>query len=159
MALGRIGDRSVGPQLVTASQRAEAWVRVCAIHALGLLAVPEAIPVAREALGDPAWAVRGAAADCLARVGGPDDLNRLLERLEDPHPWPRRGALHAIGQLGLTAAAPRVREELKHPVPEVRLAAVWALGCLRDDGAKEALVQMLRSLGPTPNEIPPDRGR
>ncbi|HEV8049500.1 MAG TPA: HEAT repeat domain-containing protein, partial [Thermoplasmata archaeon] len=58
-------------------------------------------------------------------------------------------------QLGLTAAAPRVREELKHPVPEVRLAAIWALGCLRDDGAKEALVQMLRSLGPTPGESHP----
>jgi hypothetical protein len=51
--------------------------------------------------------------------------------------------------LDLSEAAPRIREELRHPTPEVRLAAIWALGRLRDDGAREALVALLRQLSPS----------
>jgi len=94
--------------------------------------------------------VRGSAAVALGEVGDPDDLGALLDLLRDAHPWPRRGATYALGRLGLIEAAPRIREELTDPAAEVRLAAVWALGRLGDDGAREALVQLLYQCRPTP---------
>ena len=102
-----------------------------------------------ELMTDPSWAVRGAAAECLGRIGGPEDITALRITMEDPHPWPRRGAIYSMGRLGLTEAAPRVREETHHVEAEVRLAAVWALGRLGDDGAKDSLLQVLRDARPT----------
>jgi len=146
------------PSLLAAAESPQHWLRVCAIHALGDLGGPEAHTVALGALHDPAWPVRGAAAIALGTVGGPDDLGVLLERLRDDHSWPRRGATYALGRLGLAAAAPRIREELTDLAPEVRLAAVWALGQLGDDGAREDLVRLLRSVPPEGDPSPVPEG-
>ncbi|MGA8663640.1 MAG: HEAT repeat domain-containing protein, partial [Thermoplasmata archaeon] len=158
VALGRIGDPSVLPSVLAAAESPQHWLRVCAVHALGDLGGPEARSVALRSLRDPTWPVRGAAAIALGNVGGPDDLGVLLERLRDEHAWPRRGATYALGRLGLAAAAPRIREELTDPAAEVRLAAVWALGRLGDDGAREELVRLLRSVPPQSDPSPVPEG-
>ncbi|MCI4361356.1 MAG: HEAT repeat domain-containing protein, partial [Thermoplasmata archaeon] len=152
VALGRIGDPAAIPLLLSSADDHRGWIRVCALHALGEMRVVAARPVARAHLRDPMWSVRGAAGECLGQVGNADDLPILLETLEDAHPWPRRGAIYALGILELSEASPRIREELRHPAAEVRLAAVWALGRLRDDGAREALVTMLRQVHPSRGE-------
>ncbi len=100
--------------------------------------------------------MRGAGAETLGRIGTAADLGALLALVEDPHPWPRRGAIYALGRLGLAEAAPRIREELRNPSAEVRLAAIWAIGQLRDDGAIEGLVRLLRATAPAPGRPPPE---
>lgn len=149
IALGRIGDPRTIPAIADAAEAPRGWLRVCAVRALAEMHAPNAGDVCRRHLTDPVWSVRGASAELLGGFGTPDDLPRLLERLEDVHPFPRRGAIYALARLKFTEATPRIREELHHPDPEVRLAAIWALGWLRDDGAREALVTMLRQLRPS----------
>jgi HEAT repeat protein len=148
IALGRIGDPVAVPALLTHAKEGPSWTRVCALRALAEFGGPEAVEVARQALSDPAWSVRGSAAELLGHAGDRDDLGRLLVGLNDPHPWPRRGVLYALGRLELCEAAPRIREELTHSSAEVRLAAIWTLGRLRDDGAREPLIALLRSIPP-----------
>jgi HEAT repeat protein len=146
IALGRIGDPAALPLLLDRAVAGPSWTRVCALRALADLGDPSAVLAARDALNDVAWSVRGAGADVLGRIGDASDLPRLLRLLEDVHPWPRRGALYALGRLDLVEAVPRMREELRSPSAEVRLAAIWSLGRLRDDGARELLVGILKAL-------------
>lgn len=146
IALGRIGDPAALPLLLERARVGPSWTRVCALRALADLGRSDAVLCARDALEDVAWSVRGAGADVLGRIGDASDLTRLLRLLDDPHPWPRRGALYALGRLDLVEAVPRMREELRHGSPEVRLAAIWSLGRLRDDGARELLVGLLKAL-------------
>jgi HEAT repeat protein len=143
VALGRIGDPAAVPTLLGFVSHKTSWSRVCALHALADLAAPEAAAVAREHLADPVWSVRGAAAECLGEVGGPEDRDRLLALLEDAEMWPRRGAVYALGRLGLVEAAPDIRKRLADPDPEVRLAAVWAAGHLGDRESRDQLLALL----------------
>jgi len=148
IALGRIGAPESSGALARAADDPVRSVRVCAVHALAEMRSPKARKVARAKLTDRSWAVRGAAALALGRVGVRSDAVSLLPLLHDPHPWPRRGSILALGRLRAVASLPEIRGALDDPDPEVRLAAVWALGHLGDARAMGKLTQLLRRTRP-----------
>jgi HEAT repeat protein len=104
---------------------------------------PETLAVARAKLVDPAWAVRGAAALALGRVGSASDSRDLALLLDDSSGWVRRAATYALGQLKAHDQSPRVRSNLRSPDPEVQLAAIWAMGALEDHDALPELLRLL----------------
>ncbi len=154
VALGRIGTPEVVGALVRFANDERRWVRVSSLHALAEMRAPEGRNVARTKLTDPSWAVRGAAALALGRLGRRTDAPELLPLLVDGHPWVRRGALYALGQIGARKALPRIRRALDDPDPEVRVAAIWVTGHLRD---RVALPRLIRQLGLTGRETPVER--
>jgi HEAT repeat protein len=148
IALGRIGTEKCGEALARCAADPVRWVRVCALHGLAEMRSPLAKGVARARLSDPSWAVRGAAALALGRVGDASESRELLPLLRDTTPWVRRGAVYALGQVGATGALPELRAALDDPDPEVRLAAIWTLGHLGDVVSAPRLIEMLHATSP-----------
>jgi HEAT repeat protein len=71
MALATLGAHSAGPALITALADEKWYVRQQAAIAVGVLKISEASPtLARLLLKDPRQAVRAAAAEALAALGG-----------------------------------------------------------------------------------------
>lgn len=143
VALGRIGTRECGVVLARCADDPARWVRVCALHGLAEMRAPEARGVARAKLTDSAWAVRGAAALALGKVGTLADGSGLVQRLADPSAWVRRAAVYALGQLNAKTRAPAIRRAFDDPDPEVQLAAIWSAGHLEDRRATPQLVRWL----------------
>ncbi|MCI4365285.1 MAG: HEAT repeat domain-containing protein [Thermoplasmata archaeon] len=143
VALGRIGTPDCGEALARSADDRAIWVRVCALHGLAEMRSPLGRTVALARIGDPSWAVRGAAALALGQVGTPGDSEALIPLLGDSGSWVRRGAVYALGQLGARKAAAEIRAALDDPDPEVRLAAIWALGRLRDPASTTRLIELL----------------
>lgn len=153
VALGRIGTEECGVALARCADDSVRWVRVCALHGLAEMRSPLARDVARAKLSDSAWAVRGASALALGRVGDRTDAALLVPLLGDANPWVRRGAVYALGQLGATGSLDALRPALDDPDPEVRLAGIWVLGHLRDAPSASRLIDLLAVT--EPRESPP----
>jgi hypothetical protein len=83
-ALGKIGDPSVGRDLVTlfADRSQPDSVRDTAAYALGRLTYREALPELLSALADPAPTVRSCAAAALAAIGDGNIRDRVKIALE-----------------------------------------------------------------------------
>jgi HEAT repeat protein len=156
-ALGAIGDGDDLPRLRGLLAFGDEPLRVAAaaaVAALGVRRVVRAIdvPELARALGDPAWAVRAAAARALAELGratadggeapavGGEAVEALKGALRDPEPSVQASAAEALGASGRPECATAL-EELVVGVavaPVVVLAALHGLERL--GAAGEAVV-------------------
>jgi len=91
---------------------------------------------------------RAAAVELLGDLGEPGVLPLLRQALADPAGVVRIRAAEALGRLKDHEAVPGLCAALQY-APELRNAAARALGEIGDTGAVEALIQLLRSAGPT----------
>jgi HEAT repeats/PBS lyase HEAT-like repeat len=134
--------------LVQASMAAESGEgRQRALAALGERGDPHdprVREVLREALQDPAVAIRDSAVDALAALGDEAAVEELgWAVLEDPGEEVRNSAAHALGQLASPRALPALTQALADPVVTVRQNAAEALGRIGGMQALEALQQAL----------------
>src|SRR5262249_39559005 len=79
--------------------------RAAAVFALFRIGSPRAKQAVREALGDPAFEVRTAAARCVGMAADHEAVGRLSEMARKDHPAARRQAAAALGQIGDPRAA------------------------------------------------------
>ncbi len=114
-ALGKLGDRTVIPALISCLACADYYVREAAAQALESLGDPRAISALRELL------VGGVA----AAVAVPDKPHLVQ---------PYNAILEALGTLGATDAVAEIAPFLDHEVAQVQNAATRALYQLTGDG-------------------------
>lgn len=111
--LGYAGAFAALPAIAVALGSDTSEVRIEALRALANLAHPSAAQSAIEALADPDWRVRAAAANCVRRIGATAALPALDLLLSDPQWWVRFRAAEALAAMGgdgqsrLTQAATR----------------------------------------------------
>ncbi|MBU1908541.1 MAG: HEAT repeat domain-containing protein, partial [Verrucomicrobia bacterium] len=117
--LGKWRCREAVPEIRRFVRHERETRRVAAINALRDIGDPAAIPDLLDALGDPYFTVREAAAKALASLGAPAGkaLLRALPGAEDPA---RRHILRTLGALRSRRAAGALRRQLKDPDPFVR---------------------------------------
>lgn len=107
-ALGKLGDSTVVPALITCLDCPDYYVREAAAQAL-------------EALGDS----RAIAPLTALLAGGPDKAIPVSGKPYLVQPY--NAVLEALGRLGATAALDQIRPFLDHPRPQVQNAAARAL--------------------------------
>jgi HEAT repeat protein len=91
----------------------------------------------------------------LSRLGDDRAVPVLLKCLNDKNASLRSEAARSLGTMGRVEAAPMLVETLKHDASEdVRLHAIYALGLLRDEVAREPILETLLDV----NEKPEVRG-
>jgi HEAT repeat protein len=137
--LGRLGDPSAIPTLVTLSHDAAALVRWAACAALGALGDPTSTATLILRLADDDLWVRCSAAGALARIGARFAVPPLLQVSRDEQPVVRQAVVAALGAIGGPEAQAAVRRALRDRDPGVRLAAVQALERSGDQQAFKAL--------------------
>ena len=95
-----------------------------ALSAIGSPAVPNLV----EALEEPDWWVRSAAADTLGDIGFASEMavQKLTDCLCDPSEWVRRNAAEALGTIG-SSAQPAIPELMKAMDDENRYVRLNAL--------------------------------
>jgi len=124
-AADAVALQAVMAQRLHHSHDPELWARV-----LRHLNQPEQLGLVRDCCGHTVWFVRVQAARALGRIGGPEDVDRLIALLTDPEWWVRYRAAGALLKLPFLQ-----REEL-----ELRAARAGAAAKAMLDGvaAKEA---------------------
>ncbi|MCB9520478.1 MAG: HEAT repeat domain-containing protein [Myxococcales bacterium] len=95
-------------------------------------------------LGDPAAAVRAAAATAAGELGVAAAAGALLQRLTDRDPAVRAAACEALAAVDPTGAGEPVARLLSDPSADVRVAVVRALAATGDSSAAIALSEALR---------------
>jgi HEAT repeat protein len=108
-ALVELGPVAV-PELRAIAEHPSYRLRATAIALLGLIGDSADSPLAVRCLGDPSADVRAAAADTLARIGGPPAEGALRSALDDRIPFVRANAAVALGVIGSREALPRLLE-------------------------------------------------
>ena len=169
-SLGRIGDASALPLLVSALGDAEYWMRFRALEAIEALAPEDASPI-EGALKDRNPEVRRRAALALERLGKLEQPFADLASDDDFRVEAARGRLIAVGRAGLserlarhlTDDDPRVRARVASilgpvgdpslandlvgavadPNPQVRACAIESLGDLAKEGTAQSLVPLV----------------
>ena len=124
--LGKWKVRNAAPAILPFVKHERETRRVAAINALRDIGDLVAIPALLEALGDPYFTVREAAARALGSLGAPAEkaLLRELPGAEDPA---RRHIIRTLGVMRARRAAGALRRLLKNPDPFVREDAVESL--------------------------------
>lgn len=123
--------------------------RVRAVHALGLRRASDALPALREALDDPAPAVRAMACRAVSWLRDPRLASLLSRHFADPAPTVRveavRGLAVALGRDGAAdeATVRRLLERFDDEAPAVRAAAARVSGWLGIGGAREQIRRLL----------------
>ncbi|WP_169317176.1 HEAT repeat domain-containing protein [Actinacidiphila oryziradicis] len=118
-ALGELRHRpATGPLTALAQDVSEPGrLRARALRALGLIAVPESLPVLLAELRDPTEAVRVRAAEALGAYPTRVVADKLGEAARtDESSDVARAALHALGRIGI-GAVPVLRALADHMVP------------------------------------------
>ncbi len=112
--------------------------------------VAAAVPALREALRDPAIAVRMHAAWALLELAPAESLADVLRLLEEPAPEVRSAVAFKLGERAWRdpRAAPPLRKLLDDPREEVRWNAAVALARMGDGAGRPVLHQMLRAPAP-----------
>ncbi len=142
--LGRMGDPTIGPQLLhTLKSAATPWRRAHCATALGLLGAADASPVLTECLRDEDDYVRGCAATALGRIGTSEAVPALIARLSDEAHSVRGSAAAALGKIGVSEAVPALIACLSDEADNVRSSAAAALGRI---GASEAVPALIACL-------------
>ena len=143
LALARLGDRAAVARLTDIAaqkqQRPEMRIEILA------LAGPSAVDSLRPFLVEKSGAVRAAAIDAIARVGGAAVIEDLKAAAADQEFHVRATANVALAKLGDPQAAEVVAEMLASPVADVRLLAASAFS---DRGAGpwvDAILPLLNS--------------
>lgn len=125
-ALGKLGDRSVAPALITCLDCADYYVREAAIQALEMLGADSCIPALKAML-----------------AGGLEAAIQVPGKPHLVHPY--NALLEALGSLGARDAVAEIAPFLEHSVPQVRNAAARAMYQLTGDASHcERLVQELQ---------------
>lgn len=126
-ALGKLGDRSVVPALITCLDCDDYYVREAAAQALEALGDAQAIPALRKLL----------AGGVAAAIAVPDKPH-LVE--------PYNAVIEALGTLGATDAVAEIIPFLEHEVAQVQNAATRALYQLTGDATYcDRLVERLQA--------------
>ena len=119
-ALGEAGvaDHAVVDALGNGLRDANAWVRLCAADALGMLGAPAAPATGALTVAmcrDQDTEVRFTAARALARFGpaGAEATDALVACLEDPNRYVRAYAIEALHRIGSPRAIDALLEHLK----------------------------------------------
>ena len=117
-------------ELRSSSKDAEA--RAAAVFALFRIDGDPARAAVRDALGDPDFGVRTAAARCAGMAHDKDAVARLMEIARSDHPVPRRQAIAALGQIGDGQATPALLAAAANPDDRfVEHSTIYSLISLR----------------------------
>lgn len=144
-AIRRAGRRELDTEIATVARSDhEASLRTAAFETLRALNLASAVPVALEALADPAEEVRAAALLLIGDLGDAGLTDALRPRATDPTPRVRAAVARALGLIRSTTAQGEVRRLLGDPSPEVRAAAARAAG---DAGWQETIPTLIELLG------------
>lgn len=120
-----------------------AYVRVKAVHVVGLLRSREDLPRVVSLMGDSRPEVRVAAARTLGDLADARAARPLLGGLSCSRPVPPHVVAHSLLALG-AAAHPVLIDALRHPHATVRAVAAEVLGCGGAAAAFGSLVRLLR---------------
>ncbi|HOW98685.1 MAG TPA: HEAT repeat domain-containing protein [Kiritimatiellia bacterium] len=128
--LGKWRVRAAVPAILPFTRHERETRRVVAINALRDIGDPAAIPALRDALNDPFFTVREAAARALASLGRPAE-QALLRALPGAKGGVRRHMVRALGAMRSRRAAGALRKLFKAEDPFVREDAAEALDRIR----------------------------
>ena len=130
--------REVGEALVAVAQEPSGSTRYRAVFALAEIGHGPAAPVLGELLArseDPA--LRQAAVEGLAKLGGKEAVPHLRRAMADPAPVVRMAAIRALGARGDESSFDALRDAaMADGVEDVRLAALQALTSSKVRGAE-----------------------
>lgn len=128
--LGKWRAQAAVPQIIPFLKHEKEPRRVAAANALGEIGDPAAVPALVEALGDPFFTVREAAARALTKPELKAE-SALLEALPGSSGAARRHIVRVLGQLKSSAAVPLLERLHEDPDPAVRDDAARALAAIR----------------------------
>lgn len=128
LAFKKIGDASVGRDLIFLLRDPERSVQEAACEALGQLRTLEAIPGLVGLLHDARRAsTRAKALEALAKIPDQGGRDRFLEHLEHKDRFMRRAAAEGLGRLADPADRSRIEQRLsKEKADSARLALAFA---------------------------------
>lgn len=100
---------------------------------LGILKDPADAPLVRPFLGHPNWHIRIHAINAIGRIGGEEDVKRLMILLKDEHWWVRYRSAQALANMPSFSVAgverllneqpePATQDILRHVLAEKRFA-------------------------------------
>jgi HEAT repeat protein len=132
--LGELGDRSLLPKLVKATEDSDDFfLRYVAAGALVKWRNSQALPAFLKLLGDPASEVRTVAVLGVGAVGGPANVDAVAARLNDDVISVRLGAVEALAMIGGDPACQKLRtayaQEVHAQVRQILEAALARLKC------------------------------
>ncbi|MFX1533796.1 MAG: HEAT repeat domain-containing protein [Promethearchaeota archaeon] len=133
--LGRIGDSTVTPELITRLQvEKQINVKIRLIEALGMLKAKEARHLILNSLKDRNWKIRRSAIEALEEIGDPNIGNILIKVLKnDKESFVRATAANAIGRNGSQQWNHELSEIFENERDEeVKLSIAEALNILGD---------------------------
>lgn len=102
------------------------WMRYGALHALGVLGDPRALPGLVRAFQDPDVNIRMSAASAIQALGEPA-VGALIELGQSGDSEARASVLQCLKQIGSPRAAPMAASQLEDPDKYVRAAAISCL--------------------------------
>jgi HEAT repeat protein len=132
-------------ELISALQKSpDVHLREILCDLLGVRADAIAIPELVNALHDSSAAVRGSAADALAKIGDPTAGEALLEQyFKESDDAIRQLIAIALGAVKYQPAIPTLVQALSSSIAMMRKCAAWALKDLKAREAKQALEDAL----------------
>ncbi|MBX8574010.1 HEAT repeat domain-containing protein [Pseudomonas cichorii] len=143
-SLSQLKTEAAGQLLLPWARHADPFVRGSALRALRELRLPASAQVAREALNDPAAAIRREAVGILGWLKHTEALADLTQRLAtDDDIEVRRMAAGAVGFAGTPAVIEALTTALNDPQWQVREEAATTLGKVGDESAGSALLLAL----------------
>ncbi|MDD1686309.1 HEAT repeat domain-containing protein [Methanoregula sp.] len=117
-------------------------VTIAALHALGRINAPEALPVMISLVGDPNPDIRRAVAESLGCFRDASVIPSLVRCFMDPSASVRSEAIRALSGMGSFAMRP-VLEATEDREPQIRSAALETLGKFPDPVVLHPLVKSL----------------
>ena len=138
-ALGKLGNKSVVPELMKVLGATDAIVRKRILDTLGNVGDEEAAEKEKE---ENPLVVRKAAALALARLSPETLADPLIQAFDSPNENIKVAALGGLGNMKVQSAAQLVLDALKNPESKIRKAAITAAGKLRLKDAIPALMEL-----------------
>jgi len=146
VALGRIGDSSATPALVSTLD--DEALAIDAASALAQIGDPAAVDGLLNLLGNSDASIRQAAVSALNAVIPPSMSGRIIPLLHDSDPNVRESAVKIAGYFGYPEAASALVELSRDPNERVRCAAIEHLPYVEDERALEVLVHAIKDETP-----------
>jgi putative heme-binding domain-containing protein len=140
------GESSVGPLADLRQKAASPEARCGAVFALARIGSPAARQAIRDALDDPDFLVRVAAARAVGQARDEQAVERLMRMVQKEEPAVRRQAATALGQIGNAGATSALLSAAANPDDRfVEHSIFYALIRLR---ASSKLIEALRQSDP-----------
>lgn len=142
-------ERNLGPALSTLfaetgdATEEERTVRRYLALCLGALGDPVAVPVLRDAVGDPDSETRIYVITALAQLGAPEAAPDLIDLLQDEDAGVVKAAVYGLGAFDLPEVRDALVPMLDAGVPDVRWNAAVSLAKQQDRRAAPVLREML----------------